>query len=267
MKLSFSTVGCPNWTFQEILSAAKDLGYDGIELRGLGEDIYTPDIKIFRPENREETRNALRKAGIEIPIIASDCVLSKKDADMEKRIESYIDLASALGASYIRLLGDEWGEPGEGIDDGLVLSRLRSSAPYAKEMGVTLLVESNGVYADSARLRKLLDDADSSAIQALWDLQHPVRNFDEAPETTFGNIGPYVRHVHVKDSAFENGALVYKMLGYGTLPVRESLDLLQKADYAGYISLEWVKRWNRELEDAGVVFSHFIYSIKRMLRK
>ena len=35
MKLSFSTLGCPKLSFRDVLSIAKDLGYDGIELRGI----------------------------------------------------------------------------------------------------------------------------------------------------------------------------------------------------------------------------------------
>ena len=39
MKLAFSTLGCPEWTWTEIYSMARDLGYSGIEIRGLGEEI------------------------------------------------------------------------------------------------------------------------------------------------------------------------------------------------------------------------------------
>ena len=34
MKLSFSTLGCPKLSFRDVLSIAKDLGYDGIEQAG-----------------------------------------------------------------------------------------------------------------------------------------------------------------------------------------------------------------------------------------
>ena len=39
MKLAFSTLGCPEWTWTEIYPMAYDLGYSGIEIRGLGEEI------------------------------------------------------------------------------------------------------------------------------------------------------------------------------------------------------------------------------------
>ena len=41
MKISFSTLACPDLTWQEIYSMAKDFGFDGIEMRGLGNDIIS----------------------------------------------------------------------------------------------------------------------------------------------------------------------------------------------------------------------------------
>jgi len=35
MKIGFSTLGCPDWTLSEILATAKDLGYNGVEIRGI----------------------------------------------------------------------------------------------------------------------------------------------------------------------------------------------------------------------------------------
>ena len=40
MKLSFSTLGAPDWSFDELLSTAADLGFDGIELY----DIHSADF-------------------------------------------------------------------------------------------------------------------------------------------------------------------------------------------------------------------------------
>ena len=39
MKISFSTLGCPRWSWREILATACDLGYGGVEVRGVGNDI------------------------------------------------------------------------------------------------------------------------------------------------------------------------------------------------------------------------------------
>ena len=39
---------------------------------------------------------------------------------------------------------------------------------------MTLLLETNGAYADTARLRDLLTDLASDNVAALWDMHHPL---------------------------------------------------------------------------------------------
>ena len=37
MKFAFSTVSCPKWDFDTIAARAKEYGYDGVEVRAVGE--------------------------------------------------------------------------------------------------------------------------------------------------------------------------------------------------------------------------------------
>jgi fatty-acyl-CoA synthase len=92
---------------------------------------------------------------------------------------------------------------------------------------------------------------------ALWDMHHPYRYFNETAEDTLANLGKYIKYVHTKDSVMIDGKPVYRLMGEGDLPVPEMLRALEKSGYDGYISLEWVKRWAGDLEDAGVVFPHY----------
>jgi fatty-acyl-CoA synthase len=89
----------------------------------------------------------------------------------------------------------------------------------AAPAGVTLLVETNGVYADTKRLAKLLDAVDSPFVAALWDMHHPYRFMGEAPRDTVANLGGRIRYTHTKDSVMEDGHVRYRMMGEGDLPV------------------------------------------------
>lgn len=267
MNLSFSTLGCPNWTWREIIAAAVDLRYNGIELRGIGEDIFLPKIDLFSPEHIRDTRADLAAKGLVIPCVTSDVCLHLDDKDYTASGRLYIALAANIGAKYVRLLGDTGPAPLPFVDDALVASRLKALAPIAEASGVTLLVETNGVFAQTERLRKLILDVNSPAVQVLWDLHHPVRYFDEPVSLTYQNVGEFVRHVHIKDSVRENGVLHYKMVGYGDLPISACFETLKSNGYDGFISLEWTKRWNMELEDAGIVFSHFAHAVRRLWEK
>jgi fatty-acyl-CoA synthase len=127
---------------------------------------------------------------------------------------------------------------------------------------VTILVETNGILADSSKMSWLMNKAGRDNVAVLWDIHHPYRYAGEAVEKTYSELKKHIRYIHIKDSIMENGKAKYKMLGYGDVPVVKTLSLLQQGGYDGYVSLEWVKRWCLELEEPGVVFSHFVNWIR-----
>lgn len=125
----------------------------------------------------------------------------------------------SLGSSYIRIFADEDPAPaGDVIDQDYMAETLRTLGDIAARYGVTLLAETNGVYADTAVLRELLDAVNHPNVAALWDVHHPYRYLGEKPEETIANLGDYIRYVHVKDSIMENGKVEYKLMGEGDLP-------------------------------------------------
>ena len=67
MKLSFSTLGCPRWTLKEIVATAKDLGFGGVEIRGIGDKINALEIPEFSDAEIEQTKEKIAQAGLVIP--------------------------------------------------------------------------------------------------------------------------------------------------------------------------------------------------------
>ncbi len=269
MKIAFSTLGCPDFSWTDIYSMAKDLGFDGIEIRGLGNEIYAVKAQPFTESQLPQTVRELSKLRLEIPCLSSGCCLkfSEKTESNCSEIKEYITLASKLGTPYIRVLADLEPQPNGEIDDQKVINAINDLIPYAEEKGVTLLIETNGVYSDTDRLRKLLDHIASDAVAALWDIHHPYRFAGETPGKTVQNLGAYIKYVHVKDSIIENGTIKYRMMGEGNLPIDDFMFALRSINYEGYISLEWVKRWASDLEDAGIVFPQFANFMTRYTEK
>jgi len=269
MKIAFSTLGCPDFDWPDIYSMAKDLGFDGIEIRGLGKDIFAVKAKPFTGEELPNTIKKLSELRIEIPCLSSGCCLKfAGDADKScDEILQYIELASQLKTPYIRILADLEPQPAGEVNDDEVLAALRRLIPAAEENGITLLIETNGVYSDTKRLSALLDNAASDAVGALWDVHHPYRYAGESAGTTVKNLGAYIKYVHVKDSVMENGKVSYRLMGEGDLPIDEFMLALRSINYDGYISLEWVKRWAPDLSDAGIVFPHFVNYMSAYIQK
>ena len=242
MKLCFSTIGCPDWRFGDMISAAKDLGYTAIEIRGIGGEIYAPAMREFT-EDFARTKDMLERTGIRIAMLTSGAALADHSAKGKSvdEAKAYIDLAAKVGAEFVRVMSTD--------------------KPYF-DGGVTPLIETNGLFVDTALLSRFLDEVGEGG-GALWDVHHPYRFNDESIAQTVSNLGGKIRYVHLKDSVIEKGKVSYRMMGYGDVPVKEAIETLRYNEYPGYYTLEWVKRWNKELEDAGIVFAHYAYYMKK----
>ena len=267
MKLSFSTLGCPDFTWQDILALAKDFGFHGIEMRGLGDNIFAVNSP-FKKENLAKTKEQLKKLRLEICCLSSGCALRYRERRDENiaELRRYIETAEALGTPYIRVLGDLTAEPTDDFDDEIVIDQLRELAPYAEAAGVMLLVETNGVYSDTARLSDVLARVASDSVAALWDFNHPYRFAGETPEKTICNLGAFIKHVHIKDSVVEDGKIKYRLVGEGDLPaMADYMKALRSLNYEGYISLEWLKQYAPELAEAGIVFPHYVHFMSQYL--
>jgi fatty-acyl-CoA synthase len=269
MKIAFSTLGCPDFSWSEIYSMAKDLGFDGIEIRGLGQEIFTVKAQPFTESQLPQTVKKLAELKLAIPCLSSGCCLKfAGQAEQNYReIGAYISLAARLGTPYIRILADLDPQPNGEVDDTAVLAVLQRLIPAAESQGVTLLVETNGVYADTSRLCRLLEQAASDAVAALWDTHHTYRFAGETPGRTVHNLGAFIKYVHIKDSVVVDGKTQYRLMGEGDLPIDAIMSALRSINYDGYVSLEWVKRWAADLDDAGVVFPHFANFMSRYTEK
>lgn len=268
LKIAFSTIGCPEWSWIEVTAMAKDLGFDGIEIRGLGEELHAPRALPFTPAELPRTLERLQSLGLQLTCLSSGCCLKDPARRQEILAEGfeYIDLAARAGVPFVRVLGDLAPEVQGPVDDTAVARALASLADYAQWKNVTILIETNGVYADTSRLKALVEAVNHPAVGVLWDVHHPYRFFGETPEQTWGAIGEYVRYIHIKDSVLANAKIQYRMLGHGDLPIQKTLDLLEDQGYTGFVSLEWVKRWSRDLEDAAVVFPAFANTLQTFNR-
>ena len=269
MKISFSTLACPKSSWEDITSMAKDMEFDGIEVRGLGNDIFAVNARPFTDNELPKTIKKLNDMGLTISCFSSNCCLKYADKAEEnkKEITEYISLAAKVGTQYVRILADLDVMPDGEVDDAQVVQQLKELAPVAEKNNVTLLVETNGVYADTSRLCNLLEQVESDAVAALWDMHHPYRVAGETPEQTVQNLGAYIKYVHIKDSVMENGKIVYKMMGEGDLPISDMMFALRSINFEGYVTLEWVKRWSTDLAEADVVIPQFAYYMSEYTQK
>ncbi|HNW86213.1 MAG TPA: sugar phosphate isomerase/epimerase family protein [Candidatus Limiplasma sp.] len=260
MKISFSTLGCPRWSFREITATAVDLGYQGVEIRGVGKDISVPSVPDFSDDNLPQTLAELKRMNLSIPCLDSDCCihLRENEKSVDAELEAYALLAQKLGTPYVRMMATApVPQPVGTVDEGFVRDHAVRLGEMAKAHGVKLLIETHGVWSNSEKLARMLSLISSDSVGALWDVHHPYRFMGEKPQTTVDNLKPWLWHTHFKDSAGTAESYHYTLPGFGDVPLEEAIHVLRAQGYDGFHSLEWVKRWDTTLEEPGIVFAHF----------
>ena len=271
MKLSFTSLGCPTWDLEKMLSTAKKLGYDGIDFRG-----YLAEVELYKcPEFTSGIKDTLRKIksfGLEVSAVSSSVrAFSKNDEDKAKCLsdfKEYVKIADGLNCPYIRIFGGGIGDtPFEKAIENAT-ENIKVMIKALSDSKANIVIETHDEWTDSSRLKALVDKVDSDRLLVLWDVHHPFRMFGETPAQTWKNIGDKVRYTHFKDSILTDGKnFKYTLLGKGDVPLREIVSCLKKGGYTGYLTLEWEKRWHAYLEEPETVFPQYIEEMKKLIKE
>ena len=259
--LAFTTLACPDWSWEQAVQRAVEYGYQGLELRGVEGEMDLTRAAPFTGSRLPATKRELSERGLAIPCLDTSCRFDQ-EASIDSNIDEgkrHIDLANELNAPSIRVFGDRIpdSQAREKIIEQ-VIEGLLALARHAEGTSVQVLLESHG---DFARLQNLLDvmrAVPDPHVGVLWDVHHPYRFFSEPLADTYEKLKDHIRHVHLKDSVTVDGGVRYCLLGQGIVPVSEVLQLLASGGYDGWIAFEWEKRWHPEIEEPEVALPDFI---------
>ncbi len=263
MKLSFSTKGWHNSSFEDFCAIAKDLKFQGIELHNIHNRLFTDKDGAFHDYTAAATVRKLYELKLNIPCIDSicDCGKTNEKEDTITEIRTCISIAKNLKipAVRVRAIGDGDTDASFACAEDII----RTLLPEAENANISILVETSGIFCDTAKLLQLLNTFACDNLAALWDMYSTYFIGHEEAETTIKNLGAYVRHVHIKDAAEENGELSFCLMGEGKLPIEEMMLALRSVNYDGFVSLEWHPEWCEELDDMEIIFSQFVSFMKQ----
>jgi sugar phosphate isomerase/epimerase len=214
MKVGVFTVGLPDMTPEEAVRELKDAGYDGVEWRvtrvpeeARGEEFsfWGNNLCTLAPTEEEahRARRISEEAGLEIAGLGTYVAVG----DLEAADEA-MRFAVTAGASQIRV--------GAGAPDGRSYHELFASAREFLA-GVEELVRSHGVKAlievhhrticPSASLaHRLVSAFDPDVVGVILDPGNMAQEGFENYRIGAELLGPYLAHVHIKNSAFERPA-------------------------------------------------------------
>lgn len=259
LPIGFSTLGCPSWTWIKILDFAQQNGFAAVELRGLQGTMDLPSRPEFADLQVEQSKKEVSARGLRISCVSSSAEMHDTGAEHEKQLADarrFIDLASRLGAPYVRVFGNKLVGPRIAAVEHIAAS-LRELGDYAAPKNVIVLLESHGDFTNSAILKEILEKAASPHVALLWDAHNTFVDGKEDPAVTVKELGKYIRHTHLKDSRTENGQDHYVLTGRGGVPVKRQVELLVSSGYTGYYSFEWEKVWHPEIEEPEVAIADY----------
>lgn len=244
MKVGVFTVIMQEFDRPEAVKHLAELGFDGVEwrVRSGGPHIDPADIVA----QADEVRKLTEDAGLEMPSLAT--YLRPEDLDDIKRVA---EGAKRMGVEMFRIMPPSF--------DGSVhyvelcqrtVEQLKAVEAVCLEMGLRVLLEIHmrNIIPSASAAYRLVSNFDPKAVGVIYDPGNMIYEGMERWLLGLQLLGPYLAHVHVKNSKWEitegepDGNLVWKptwaTLRGGMVNWREVIDDLRAVGYEGYLSLE-----------------------------
>jgi sugar phosphate isomerase/epimerase len=181
-------------------------------------------------------------------------------------VRRFVEIGAALGAGFVRVFGGYNGDRTVDAARQEAAEMLDAMARDAALHGIAVLVETHDDWIASDKLASLLDASSEPNIGAIWDINHPYRHADEAPNRTWSNLGRYVRYAHVKDSSVgPDGERVHALIGDGDVPIAECVRVMRENGYDGWLAYEWEKQWTPEIPGPEVAFPRYVERMRPLL--
>lgn len=162
--------------------------------------------------------------------------LVKPDARLDECVYA-LQAAAELSVPFIRVFGGDCE-----VERSADVLAGRINRLCMLEPTVTVLLETHDAFSDLKSTASVFERINCPNAGILWDVEHTFRAGVD-PAAFIGAFGRLIKHVHLKDMR-EDGLC---LPGDGLIDFRRIRALLENAGYDGYLSLEWEKRWVREL--------------------
>lgn len=266
--LSFSTLGCPDWTFEQIVIFAAQHGYKGLELRGIQRQLDLVKCNEFNsPENIFSTLKLMKENSLKFVGLGSSANLHfAEGAEREKNLDEgrrFIDLAQKINCPYIRVFPNNFPKSQDkNTTMDLIAKGLLTLGDYAKNKNVKVLMETHGEVTKMDDIEKIMQLAMHPNVGLVWDIANMWSVTKEPPAEVYKKLKKFIHHTHIKDLRMVDGKGQYTLLGNGEVPIFEAIDILSKGGYKGFYSFEWEKLWHPEIEEPEIALADYSKKMK-----
>src|SRR6266496_1930426 len=272
LRLSFSTLGCPDWSFDKIVNFAVENNYSGIEIRGIQRQMDLTKCKEFNStENIAATMKLMKDKGLRFVDLGSSAEMHHSDATERRNnldeAKRFIDLAQQLNCPYIRVFPNKLPKEDRNATIDLIVKGLIEAGDHAKGTKVMVLMETHGEVVESAVIKQIMDAANHPNVGLVWDITNMWTVTKEPPAEVYALLKNYIHHTHIKDAKLVDGNPQYKLMGKGEVPIFEAIDVLYKGGYQGYYSFEWEKLWHPEIDEPEIALADYPKAMKQHFKE
>ncbi len=268
LQLSFSTLGCPDWSFDKIIDFAAASGYTGIEVRGILHEMDLPKVPEFSDSRISETLQKMAKRGLSFVDLGSSAAMHLPEGP--ERVKSldegrrFIDLSVKLKCPFIRVFPNELPRdtPKE-QSIARIVAGLKEMGDHARGTGVTVLMESHGQLVHTPDLLNVMKMVNSAQVGLIWDICNMWAVTGEEPAEVYKILKSWIRHTHIKDFTRTGDKINYVFLGKGITPIFKAIDLLVADGYNGFYSFEWEKLWHPEIAAPEIAIPDYPQAMKK----
>jgi len=268
LRLSFSTLGCPDWPFEKIVDFAVQNGYSGLEIRGIQRQMDLAKCKEFNSaENISATLRLMKDKGLRFVDLGSSAEMHHSDpAERQKQLDEarrFIQLAEQLNCPYVRVFPNKLSKEDRSASIDTIIKGLKEAGNYANGTSVMVLMETHGDAVESAVLKQIMDAVNHPKVGLVWDVSNMWTVTKEPPAQVYSLLKNYIHHTHVKDAKLADNGPQYKLMGKGEVPIFEAIDILHKVGYKGYYSFEWEKLWHPEIDEPEIALADYPKAMKQ----
>jgi len=268
MKLSFTTLGCPDWSFDTLLSQAEALGFPAIEVRGLEGELLADRIAAFQPGQQQTTQDKLHQHNVAINGFGTSVRFDDLQLMPQMLAEgrAAIDVCQAMKIPAIRVFGNAIPDQNqETTVINQVVDGLNHLCEYARRTDVQIWLEVHGDFNTTERLLAVAECVAHARFGIIWDIGHSDLNYGDDFLSFYQPLRRWIRHVHVKDHRRIVNADQRKPVGVqlclpgeGDIPIIPIVRTLLDDGFDGYFSFEWEKKWHPELPEPEIAFPAYV---------
>lgn len=269
-KKCFSTLGCPEYTLDQVIKTAQTFKIDCVEIRALENEVDLPKYFTKKGITPEQLNQTCLTSGIQIAAFNSSLKLSSNTSEWAETLEAWAPWITAAEVPAVRVFdGACEGNFEAWLENTQLLAQFWRQLKAERNWHFDLIIETHDTLLCGSDILKF-SEATDGVFPILWDAHHTWRKGGEAWAQTWEACRDYIVHIHTKDSIAVPSArhpFTYVDFGKGEMNPEALSKLLFDSNYEGILSLEWELMWHPYLAPLDHALEDFCSSLAEIKQR